>query len=92
MGIQDIIALSLVAGAALYAGRSLWRMLNGKTGCASNCSCGEKPTEPGASPAPPRRVLKRVPLVTLDQVGKPESKVESAAARLEARPPKIAVK
>jgi len=69
--IQDIIALGLVAAAVAYAGRTLWRMLHGKTGCATNCGCGDKPAEPATSQAPPRRGLKRVPLVTLDQVGKP---------------------
>lgn len=72
MGIQDIIALSLVAAAAVYAGRTLWRMLNGKTGCAPNCGCGDKPTPPDASPATSQRGLKRVPLVTLEQIGKPK--------------------
>lgn len=73
MGIQDIIALSLVAAAALYAGWSLWRMLNGKTGCAKHCGCGDKPTQSDASPATSQRGLKRVPLVTLEQVGTPTS-------------------
>jgi len=71
MEIQDIIALSLVAAAAVYAGRTIWRMLNGKTGCASHCGCGEKPTQSDASPVSSPRGLKRVPLVTLEQVGKP---------------------
>ncbi|MEK7730387.1 MAG: hypothetical protein AAB363_00865, partial [Planctomycetota bacterium] len=68
MDIQDIIALSLVAAAAVYAGRALWRMLNGKTGCAPNCGCSDKPTPADATPAPSQRGLKRVPLVTLEQV------------------------
>jgi hypothetical protein len=71
MDIQDIIALSLAAAAAVYAGRTLWRMLNGKTGCATNCNCGDKPTPSDAVPVPSQRGLKRVPLVTLEQVGKP---------------------
>jgi len=71
MDIQDVIALTLVAAAAVYAGRSLWRMLNGKTGCASHCNCGDKPAQSDASLLPPQRGLKRVPLVTLEQVGKP---------------------
>ena len=71
MDTQDIIALSLVAAAAVYAGRTLWRMLNGKTGCASHCGCGDKPTPSDATPVPSPRGLKRVPLVTLEQVGKP---------------------
>jgi len=71
MDVQDIIALTLVAAAAVYAGRALWRMLNGKTGCASHCGCGDKPTPSDASPAISQRGLKLVPLVTLEQVGKP---------------------
>jgi len=70
MGIQDYLALTVVAVALAYAGRSVWRMLNGKTGCAPNCGCGDKPAKAGAARPPPRG-LKRVPLVTLDQVGKP---------------------
>jgi hypothetical protein len=70
MGIQDYLALTVVAVALAYAGRSVWRMLNGKTGCATNCGCGDKPAKAGAV-RPPSRRLKRLPLVTLDQVGKP---------------------
>jgi len=73
MGIQDIIALTLAAAAAVYAGRALWRMLNGKTGCAPNCGCGNKPAPSDATPVSSPRGLKRVPLVTLEQVGKPAS-------------------
>jgi len=29
---QDVVALALVAAAATYAGRALWRMLSGKSG------------------------------------------------------------
>ena len=72
MGIQDYLALTVVAVALAYAGRSVWRMLNGKTGCATNCGCGDKPAKAGAVRPPPRG-LTRVPLVTLDQVGKPAS-------------------
>jgi len=70
MGIQDYLALTVVAVALAYAGRSVWRMLNGKTGCATNCGCGAKPTQSDASPATSNRGLKRVPLVTIEQVGK----------------------
>jgi len=70
MGIQDYLALTVVAVALAYAGRSVWRMLNGKTGCATNCGCGDTPAKAGAL-RPPSRGLKGVPLVTLDQVGKP---------------------
>jgi len=70
MEIQDYLALTVVAVALAYAGRSVWRMLNGKTGCATDCGCGDKPVKAGAVRPPPRG-LKRVPLVTLDQVGKP---------------------
>jgi hypothetical protein len=81
MDIQDIIALSLAAAAAVYAGRALWRMLNGKTGCASHCNCGDKPTQSDASPVPLQRGLKRVPLVTLEQVGKPKSNAHQTESR-----------
>jgi len=71
MDMQDIIALSLVAVAAVYAGSTLWRTLNGKSGCASHCGCGNKPIQSDASPVPSQRGLKRTPFVTLGQVGKP---------------------
>ena len=83
MGIQDLIALALVAAAMAYAGRSVWRMLNGKTGCATNCGCGDKRADKGEAPAAPRRGLKRMPLVTLDQVGKPAPLTPSDSPRSE---------
>jgi len=77
MDLQDIIALSLVAAAAVYAGRSLWRTLNGKTGCASNCHCADKPSMPNTNQISPPRGLKRIPLVTLGPMKESEPSVPS---------------
>jgi len=82
MGIQDYLALTVVAVALAYAGRFVWRMFHGKTGCATNCGCGDKPTNPEA-PRSPARGLKRVPLVTLDQVGKPAPSASTDPSHLQ---------
>ena len=82
MGIQDYLALTVVAVALAYAGRSVWRMLNGKTGCATNCGCGDKPATGGAI-RPPSRGLKCLPLVTLDQVGKPAPSASTDPSHLQ---------
>ncbi|WP_081675018.1 FeoB-associated Cys-rich membrane protein [Daejeonella oryzae] len=38
MGIQEIILIILFAGALFYVGRIIYRSLNSKNGCASNCN------------------------------------------------------
>ncbi len=86
VGIQDIIALVIVAVAVVYAGRSLWRTLHGETGCAGGCGRSDlnrdgdpsrerKRADGLAIETPPNdrasRALKRTPLVTIDDVGRP---------------------
>ncbi len=82
MTFQDIIALAIVAVAVVYAGRSLWRTLHGETGCAGECGCAAaRPREAAqedGSLAPP--TLKRIPLVTLEEVGKPTSTSSSTSS------------
>jgi len=74
MSVQDVIALAVVAVAAVYAGRSLWRTLHGETGCAGECGSKHASEE-----AAPRRTLRRVPLVSLDEIGKPAPPPRRAA-------------
>lgn len=59
MGLQDLIALIVVLGAVLYAGRSFLRTLKGESGCATGCGCAKSAQKPD-------RQLKQIPLV---QVG-----------------------
>lgn len=61
MGVQDIIVLSVVTLATGYMVLWVWRTLTASGGC--HCSrTKETPTSRG---------LKRLPLVTPDQIGKP---------------------
>ena len=68
MGIQDIIALSIAAAAALFAGRTVWRTMNAG-GCTS---CPSQQEARSRSESPPMR-LARKPMITVDEVGLPES-------------------
>ncbi len=61
MGIQDIIALTVVAGAVAYIVRSLWRTMKQQAGCG--CDQGKK----GSTV----RGAKRTPIITADQIGRP---------------------
>jgi hypothetical protein len=71
IGLQDLVALAVVAVAVVYAGRSLWRTLHGETGCGGECASKCTATgDAGEQPAV-RRTLKRLPLVTLDEMTKP---------------------
>ncbi len=63
---QDVIALAIVAVAVVYAGRSLWRTLHGESSCGE-CGSSKKAAAPGQE----SRGLKRIPLVGVEQVGRP---------------------
>jgi len=77
--IQDIISLLIAFAAAAYIFRTLRRALSGHSSCHCDAS---RPDAAGAT-ATNRLGLKRTPLITLDQVGKPES---DAAPTTPARP------
>lgn len=69
MGLQDVIALTLTLAAVVYMGRSLVGMMAGSKGCG----CAKAPRSadsPGAG-QPNSRQLRRLPLVTIEQVGRP---------------------
>lgn len=70
MGVQDIIVLSVVALAAGYMVLWVWRSLTASGGC--NCSHSKADTA--------SRGLKRLPLVTPDQIGKPHISVREASS------------
>ena len=50
--LQTLIVLLVVAGAAFYVGRRLWRTIaaarasKSGDGCASGCGCGDAPVTP----------------------------------------------
>lgn len=81
MGLQDVMALAVVAGAVAFLSRDVWRATKGQHRCA--CSHAEKPDRDGKpairatgqSPASRRAYrpasVTRLPLVTVDEVGKP---------------------
>lgn len=70
LSFQDILALIAAAIAAVFVFRALWRTMSGQGGCG--CS-GEKKCATSSGERPDFGI-KRVPLVTLDQVGKPQTK------------------
>ena len=70
MGVQDIIVLSVVTLAAAYMVLWVWRTLTASGGC--HCSR----TKPNST----SRGLKRLPLVTPDQIGKPHISVREASS------------
>lgn len=69
MGIQDIIAISVAAAAALWVVRMFTKSFSGESGCG----CSAKPSATGESScsAKPRTGLKQHPLVPLESVGLP---------------------
>jgi len=69
MGIQDIAALTVAAGALAFVGRVLWRSMKGDGGCG--CSHARRSSVDGAAPEPDSTGIRRQPLVTLGQVGRP---------------------
>ncbi len=71
MGLQDVIALTLAFAAAVYMGRSLVKMMTGSKGCA--CGKLSRPADSQGAGQPNSRQLRRLPLVTIDQVGRPHS-------------------
>lgn len=75
MGLQDVMALVVVAGAVVFLGRDVWRATKGQHRCA--CSHSEE-TDRDSQPARPvtgqssrRSSVIRLPLITVDEVGKP---------------------
>ena len=71
MGLQDIVAIIVVIGAISFVGRSMWRAVKGQGSCGcSRKVCGSVGPDEQSSTD---RGLKRTPLVTLDQIGKPKS-------------------
>ena len=71
MGVQDVIVLSVVALAAGYMVLWVWRTLTASGGCHCNRT-KENPTS--------SRGLKRVPLITPDQIGKPHISVRETSS------------
>jgi len=73
MGVQDIVALTIVAGALVYAGRGLWRTMAGRGDCAcpGQKSCPSARKSSAKKPVPVSPALKRLPLVSLQQVRRP---------------------
>ena len=69
MGLQDVIALTLALAAAVYMGRLLVKMMTGSKGCA--CGKVSRPADSHGSGQPDSRQLRRLPLVTIEQVGRP---------------------
>ena len=70
MGLQDVIALTLALVAALYMGRSLVKMMSGSKGCA--CGKVSRAADSQNAGQQDRTHLRRLPLVTIDQVGRPD--------------------
>lgn len=45
--LETIILWLIIAAAAIYSGRNIYRTLSGKTkGCGCGCDCGEERTSP----------------------------------------------
>lgn len=75
MGWQDVIAIAIAIGAAIFVIRTLWRSLSGG-GC--HCAQAESASPQDSAPRASTPSLKRTPLVTIEQVGLPSSRRESA--------------
>lgn len=72
MGWQDVIALSVAALALLIVVRTFYRAFSGSGSCGS-CSASPQATSThGAAERVAQIRGKRLPLVTLDQVGRPD--------------------
>jgi len=72
MGWQDIVALSVAALALFIVLRTFYRAFSG---CGSCGSCSASPQSTSTTAAADRVAQvrgKRLPLVTLDQVGRPD--------------------
>ena len=72
MGIQDILALTIVSGAVFYVTRSFWRTLGSRDGPGCHCSHSHPPAESNNTSATDSMRIKRNPLVPLDQIGVPQ--------------------
>jgi hypothetical protein len=71
MSLQDIIAITVAAAAIVWVARRTVRSIKGRGGCSSG-QCSSSESGPAASKMKPIRR----PLVTLEQVGKPERETE----------------
>jgi len=72
VGIQDIVALSVVAGACFYVARTIWRqMSSGSCGCDASCNKNEAAARAG---------IKRTPLVTLGKQETPKNPADPPVA------------
>lgn len=70
MGIQDIVALSIVAAACYYVAKSVWQQMSGGgCGCDSGCKTEQ---------AVERTRVKKTPLVTLEAAPKPNTTPDPA--------------
>ena len=67
MNAQDLIALGLAVAALAYVVRLIARTLRGKGGCG--CSKGKGACGAGQRATAGRAGIKRVPLVTINQIG-----------------------
>ena len=73
MDMQDIVALVIVTGAVYYVTRSLWRTLGSSKGSGCHCSHDKSEDKANLDPQAKPRVLKRTPLIPVDQIGIPTS-------------------
>ncbi len=69
MDLQEVTALTVVAGALLYVGRSVWLRMKGRGGCA--CAHAKRTTPDNDGASKKSGGLSRLPLVTSDQVSRP---------------------
>lgn len=79
MNAQDLLALGFAVAALAYVVRMIARTVRGKGGCG--CSGGKGTCGAGQSAAGGRAGIKRVPLVTINQVGVPEVIHDDKTAR-----------
>ncbi len=71
MGVQDIVVLLLVAIAVGYIVRRIRRVMSSRGDCG--CGQGGKCTGGAASSTDRRDRIRRLPLVSVDQVGTPSA-------------------
>ena len=69
MDVQDILALTLAAGAGIYVFRALIKTVSGRRGCG--CGEGKSCGQSGQASTTGQHGLTRRPLVSVGEVGKP---------------------
>lgn len=72
MGWQDIVALSVAALALFIVVRTFYRAFSGCGTCGSCSASPQSSPTDGAAERTAQARGKRLPLVTLDQVGRPD--------------------